>query len=79
MLSEQAKELREKPPSEIEQEWLFTFGYGHAYPNKFVRIWGTFSSARDEMVRRHGDKWAFQYSKKEEQNLKRYFITELKE
>lgn len=61
------------------QNWLFTFGYGHKYPNKFVRIYGTQSSARDEMIRRHGNQWAFQYPETEEQYLKRHFITELKE
>ena len=68
-----------KNDSEVPQEWLFTFGYNHAHPNKFVRIFGTHSSARDEMVRRHGNKFAFQYQAKEESKLKRYLMTELKE
>ena len=69
-------------PEAVEpQEYLFTFGYGHAYPNKFVRIKGTFNSARKEMFRLHGAKWAFQYpsTEKKLQELKRSFITELKE
>ena len=61
-----------------EQEWLFTFGFGQPNQNTFVRIWGTFESAREEMFRRYGDKWAFQYPSSEEKELKRNFITELK-
>lgn len=64
--------------TEKEQEWLFTFGYGHAFPNRFVRIKGTFSSAREEMVRRFGLKWAFQYPPEDEQKLLSYGITEIK-
>ena len=45
------------------QKWYFTFGFGHAYPNCFVVIEGTFHSSREEMVRRYNDKWAFQYDK----------------
>lgn len=67
-----------KEQQEIEQSWLFTFGFGHAHPNKFVRIFGTFFSAREEMMRRFGPQWAFQYPAEKEQELKRFFITELK-
>jgi len=77
MISGQINELEEKVSG--EQNWLFTFGYGQAHPNKFVRIWGTFSSAREEMVRRYGSKWSFQYPEDKEQELKRFFILELKE
>ncbi len=45
-----------------EQDWFFTFGQGHAHPNGYVQIFGTFTSARKEMLTRYGDKWAFQYS-----------------
>jgi len=62
-----------------EQEWLFTFGYGQPNQNTFVRIWGTFESAREEMFRRHGERWSFQYPSSEEQELKRNFIQELKQ
>jgi len=62
-----------------EQNYLFTFGYGQAHPNKFVRIFGTYDSARTEMIRRYGNKWAFQYSEKREEELKTCSITELKE
>jgi hypothetical protein len=41
----------------------FTFGFGHQYPNGFVRITrATAADCRREMIRRHGVKWAFEYS-----------------
>ena len=44
------------------QEWYFTFGYGHSHgPNGYTKIYGTFVSARQEMFRRYGPKWSFQY------------------
>ena len=66
---------------ELEQDWFFSFGYGHAYPQKYVRIHGTHNAAREEMFRRYGAKWSFQYSgtPEQEQELKRNFMTELKE
>lgn len=47
--------------SERIQPWFFTFGYGQVHQNQYVCIRGTFASAREEMFRRYGDKWAFQY------------------
>ena len=47
--------------SDHKQDWYFTFGFGHQYPNCYTVIHGTMGEAREEMVRRHGDKWAFQY------------------
>ena len=41
----------------------FTFGFSHQYPNGYVRITApTYAECRAEMVRRHGNKWAFEYS-----------------
>ena len=72
-----------KPSQPVEelQDWLFSFGYGHAHPQKFIRIYGTFDSAREEMLRRYGNKWSFQYpgTPEQEQELKRHFMTEIKE
>lgn len=48
-----------------EQYWYFTFGCGQPNAGHYVKIRGTFSSARKEMVRRYGIKWAFQYSEEE--------------
>ena len=65
--------------TEIPQDWFFSFGYGHAHPQRFVRIHGTQNSTRGEMFRRYGDKWCFQYpgTAKQEQELKRNFMIEL--
>lgn len=44
----------------------FTFGFGHAHPNGFVRITrANAPECREEMVRRHGAKWAFEYSEEQ--------------
>lgn len=48
-----------------EQVWIFTFGSGQKHSGHFVKIKGTFESAREEMFARFGKKWAFQYSEKE--------------
>ena len=73
------KEYDAIPSEEIPQDWIFTFGYGHAHPNKFVRFHGTFIGARKQMLKTYGSAWAFQYPASEEESLKRHFITELKE
>lgn len=43
------------------REWVFTFGYGQPNAGKYVRISGTYNEAREEMFRRYGSVWAFQY------------------
>lgn len=45
--------------------WYFTFGNGQKYAGRCVRIFGTFSSTRDKMFEKFGDKWAFQYSEED--------------
>ena len=50
---------------EKTENWYFTFGSGHAHPNGYVKIHGTFNSARDQMHKMYGPKWAFQYNEKE--------------
>lgn len=52
-------------PVEQEQDWYFTFGSGQAHPNGYIRIRGTFASARAAMFEIYGDKWSFQYDSKE--------------
>ena len=40
----------------------FTFGSAHAHPNGYVKITATdWANARQEMIKRYGTKWAFQY------------------
>ena len=47
----------------IKQNFYFTFDHRHEHgPNGYVKIYGTSGSAREEMVRRFGVKWAFQYA-----------------
>jgi len=50
---------------EKTENWYFTFGSGHAHPNGYVKIHGTFNSARDQMHKMYGPKWAFQYNEEE--------------
>lgn len=47
------------------REWIFTFGCGQPNEGKCVRISGTYNEAREEMFRRYGSAWAFQYDAKE--------------
>lgn len=56
-------------PKEKEQWWIFTFGmskevYGDN-AEKYVKIYGTYSTARSKMFDEYGSKWAFQYSEEE--------------
>ena len=53
-----------------EQYWIFTFGSGQQFAGHYVKIKGTFSSAREKMVERFGDKWGFQYLEKEWEKMK---------
>lgn len=64
------------------RDWIFTFGFGHELAgeplrNRFVRIRGTFAEARVEMVRRFGQKWAFQYANEEEAGVERFNLREI--
>lgn len=45
--------------------WVFTFGYGQEHEGKYVKIRGTYDEAREKMIEKYGDKWAFQYSREE--------------
>ena len=65
--------------SEPEQDWIFTFGFGHEHKNNFVRIRGTFETARLEMFRRFGRKWSMQYPSEEEAGVERFALTDLDE
>ena len=50
------------------QDWIFTFGYDHVNPitgeilfKRFVKLNGTWTGTRTEMVRRFGARFASQY------------------
>jgi hypothetical protein len=45
-----------------KENWYFTFGFGHENRNGYVKIYGTFSEAREEMFKRYGQKWSMQYN-----------------
>ena len=53
-------ESDEKP-----QWWIFTFGQNSINAGHYVKIRGTYSQARQKMFKRYGNDWAFQYLKKE--------------
>lgn len=55
-------EFKTNSPQEPEQWWIFTFGYGQEHAGYYVKVYGTFGGARDKMFEKYGDKWAFQYS-----------------
>lgn len=56
--------------SNKEQWWIFTFGSGQPNAGKYVKIYGTFNSARMKMIDKYGLIWAFQYSKEQWENDK---------
>ena len=48
-----------------EEKWIFTFGSGQRYQGHYVVMTGTYYEAREKMVEKYGDKWGFQYSEQE--------------
>lgn len=67
---------------ELEREWLFTFGVGHVLDGvslmgRFVRIRGTYSGARAQMLERFGRAWCGQYESDEEAGVAKYRLVEL--
>lgn len=53
-----------------DQWWIFTFGGGQKYAGRYVKIKGTFDSARQKMIDRYGLEWGFQYSEEDWENWK---------
>lgn len=62
---------------ETEREWIFTFGSNHLYPERYVVITGTYATAREKIVARFGQKWAFQYGSKKAAGVDKYNLSEL--
>ena len=61
--------LEKKSADSPKEKWyVFTFGSGQLYEGSYVRIWGTFESARAKMIEKYAYLWAFQYE--EDQWLK---------
>ena len=48
-----------------EQWYVFTFGCGQKFGGHYVRIWGTYNSARKKMFEEYGDEWSFQYTEED--------------
>lgn len=47
------------------QNWIFTFGGNKLHEGKYIKIFGTWCEARNEMLVRYGTDWGFQYSEEE--------------
>ena len=58
-----------RPPKEKEQWWVFTFGSGQEHAGYYVKIRGTYITARSKMFEKYDNKWAFQYSWKEWEDM----------
>jgi hypothetical protein len=50
---------------EGRQWYYFTFGWGHVNAGHFVKFFGTFSEAREKMIKVYGLAWAMQYTEDE--------------
>lgn len=61
-----------------QNTWIFTFGIHHKHSGKFVRITGTWDSAREEMIHRYSDAWGFQYPSEEAAGIEKYNLKEIK-
>lgn len=48
-----------------EKWWIFTFCYGQQHAGFYVKIKGTWKSAREKMIEKYGRDWGFQYSEEE--------------
>lgn len=48
-----------------KQWWIFTFCSGQKYGGRYVKFYGTYSEARDQMFEHFGVDWGFQYSEEE--------------
>lgn len=61
------------------KDWYFTFGTGQEHAGKYVKITGTWSAAREEMLRRFGKNWCHQYASAEAAGVEKWEYKELKE
>lgn len=58
------KMIRQMIKKQEKQWYYFTFASASEYGNKYVKFYGTYSEAREQMLKHFGDKWAFQYDEK---------------
>lgn len=68
----------------VPQTWIFTFGYGHHDPRSgeslarcYCRVWGTYLSAREDMIEMFGVKWSHQYPSEDDAGMDRFFMREV--
>ena len=67
------------------RDWIFTFGFDHIHPETGRRLANHYlviraedsETARAEMVRRFGTKWAFQYPSREMAGVDKWHLAEL--
>lgn len=65
-------------PDEQPQNWYFSFGHGQIHRGRYVKIFGTFRSARDQMFAHFGPRWSMQYEEPDMlKHISRYGWTEL--
>lgn len=55
---------------EPKRNWVFTFGSNHKYPGRYIKLYGTYDSTRDEMFEMFGSDWAFQYAEETWEDMK---------
>lgn len=56
-------------PTKDKQQWyIFTFGSGQKHEGHYVKFYGTFETARQQMIEQYGTEWGFQYSEDEWMN-----------
>ncbi len=59
-------------------EYVFTFGFGQPNEGCYTVIRAaTPEAARQEMVRRYGDRWSMMYSTREEAGVTEYHLHEI--
>ncbi len=58
------------PALQCEQWWYCTFGCRQKHAGKYVKVRGTFNSARKKMFDKYGAEWSFQYSEEEWEKIK---------
>jgi hypothetical protein len=70
-------QLAPPPNAEQEKDFYFTFGCGQANAGCYVKIRGSFNSAREEMFRRYGPKWCWQYDSADAAGVSRFGLKEV--
>lgn len=75
------KDLRQQEGTSEKEEqpkiWYFTFGVGHEHAGRYVALVGTANETRDEMFKRYGKNWAFQYPSAEKAGVYRWKLKPL--